>query len=86
MLGKERFIAFLLGGTKKFTSPEDQRIIVNFQNNKINLPEEGIYDKIKEKSFIEQLGVYYQEELQGPSDTPNANKTKKKVITYIEVN
>ena len=52
MLGKERFIAFLLGGTNKFTSPEDQKIIVNFQNNKINLPEEGIYDTIKEKTFL----------------------------------
>lgn len=53
----------------------------------INLPrssDQGLYENIKNKKFKEYLGVYYQEELQGTSSTPDANKTLKRVLTYIE--
>ena len=43
------------------------------------------YDIIKGKTFEEKLGVYYQEELEGETTTPDANRTKKRVITYQEV-
>lgn len=43
-----------------------------------------LYHKIKDKKYEERLGVYYQEELQEESNTPNANKTEKRVITYIQ--
>lgn len=46
---------------------------------------ESFYQQIIQKykdGFIEKLGVYYQEELEGESNTPNTNKTKKRVITY----
>ena len=43
----------------------------------------GLYNQIKGKQFTESLGVYYQEEIDGnQSNTPDANKTKKRVITY----
>lgn len=47
---------------------------------------QGIYNVIQRNNytFMEKLGVYYQEELQGEFDSPNANKTKKRVITYTD--
>lgn len=58
--------------------------IENFKKFGIFLNGNNFYDTIKGKTFTEKLGVYYQEEIQGQSDTPTANKTKKRVITYIE--
>lgn len=46
----------------------------------------NFYDKIKGKKFKESLGVYYQEEVQGQVNTPDANRTKKRVITYEVAN
>ena len=66
-------------------------------NSKIALNSTGIYDTIlKGKTFLEKFGVYYQEDLEDtttPSDTnlddtygdvetPDANKKKKRVISY----
>ena len=58
-----------------------------FQKNnpKIYLNEEGLYDKIERKRFKESLGVYYQEEVDGATETPDANKIKKRVIKYTLV-
>ncbi len=82
---KEKFIRLLLKTRTNFTT-EDKNEQNNFKNNRgIVLQNEGLYDIIKGKSFIEKLGVYYQEEVQGKSDTPTANKTKKRVITYEEI-
>ena len=52
----------------------------------LNSEGEGLYNKIKEGKykFIESLGVYYQEEVNGGESTPDANKTKKRVITYTQ--
>ena len=86
---KEKFIKLLLKGTKNLVaSSEDGKANKNLQENGIDLSlnEDGLYDIIKTKSFREALGVYYQEEIQGESNTPNANKTQKKVITYQAVN
>lgn len=51
---------------------------------------EGLYNIIKAKKYKESLGVYYQEEVDGSNPTgniemPDANKTKKRVITYSEI-
>ena len=46
---------------------------------------QGLYDFLKDKKFEEQIGEYYQEDLGtgGTSeDSIEANKTKKRVITY----
>lgn len=75
---KEEFIYALLYGSKHTNEIEE------FKKSGIFLNENDFYDIIKGKTFTEKLGVYYQEELQGKSDTPEANKTKKRVITYIE--
>ena len=48
------------------------------------MKDNGIYARIKGKKVIEKLGVYYQEDIQGESNTPDANKTKKRVITYTD--
>lgn len=73
---KERFIRALLYGTKY------SDIIENFKKSGIFLNGSNFYDTIKGMKFIETLGVYYQEEIQGQSNTPDANRTKKRVITY----
>lgn len=75
---KEKFIQALLYGSKYLT------IIEDFKKSGIFLNGRNFYDIIKGKTFTESLGVYYQEELQEQSDTPDANRTKKRVITYTE--
>ena len=77
---KEEFIQAILYGA-------NQEIKTKFLTNLgITLYDEGIYDIIKRNkyTFVEKLGVYYQEELQGQTDSPDANKTKKRVITYAD--
>lgn len=73
---KERFIRALLYGSKYLD------VVENFKKSGIILNGRNFYDTIKGKQFIETLGVYYQEEIQGQADTPDANRTKKRVITY----
>lgn len=78
---KEEFIKAILYGPVPGSDTKDK-----FSTNLgITLNDRGIYDIIKDDKlkFEEKLGVYYQEEIQGASDTPEANKTKKRVITYI---
>ena len=45
----------------------------------------GLYNELKDKKFEEKLGEYYLEDSQAghETDTIEANKTKKRVITYI---
>ncbi len=73
---KENFIKALLYGSK------NTQIIEDFAKRGIILQKESFYDKIKEKTFEESLGVYYQEELEGQSNAPDAKLTQKRVITY----
>lgn len=64
-----------------------------FRKRNIYLKDDGIYNYIKDKKFKESLGVYYQEEVyqesnqenMGGQETPDANKTKKRVITYSSI-
>lgn len=61
-------------------------------NSGITLNKEGLYDKINNEKFKEDIGIYYQEEAgvvdddsdieTSGSDVPEANKTEKRVITY----
>lgn len=46
---------------------------------------DGLYNELKDKKFEEKLGEYYLEDSQAgyETDTIEANKTKKRVITYI---
>lgn len=73
---KEEFIMALLYGTRY------PNLIDKFKKSGIFLKSQDFYDTIKGKSFIESLGVYYQDELQGQSDVPDVNRIKKRVITY----
>lgn len=52
----------------------------------ITLNDEGICDIIKKGNsiFVEKLGIYYQEDIYGESNSPDVNKTKKRVITYAD--
>lgn len=77
---KEKFIQCLLYG-KKYAEDREE-----FKKSGIYLKDENFYDKIIGKKFKESLGVYYQEEVQGQVDTPDANRTKKRVITYEVIN
>lgn len=45
----------------------------------------GLYQELKDKgTFIEKLGEYYMNDLEGNSGTAEVNKTKKRVIAYIQ--
>lgn len=44
---------------------------------------DGLYNELKGKKFKQLLGEYYQEDVNGETNTIEANKTKKRVITYI---
>lgn len=79
---KEMFIKTILMGTAGYTEEEKQEIKNTFPN--IEFEETGLLEKINNQTFIENLGVYYQEETKGGLDTPNANKTEKRVITYTK--
>ena len=75
---KEQFIKAFLYGTKY---PDE---ILNLKSAGIYLNGTNFYDTRKGKTFTEKLGVYYQEEITEESNTPNTNKNKKRVITYVE--
>ena len=75
---KEEFIEAILYGASSETKAKFER------NLGIYLNDSGIYDKMKGKKFKEYLGVYYQEEIDGESQTPDGNKTQKRVINYTD--
>lgn len=76
---KEEFIKAIIYG--KDSIPDEYK--KEFSDLGINLKDDGIYARIEDKKVTEKLGVYYQEDMQtGGSNTPDANKTKKRVITY----
>ena len=83
---KEEFLQILLYGREP-----GQDIKIFTDTGLTDLPVKGntgdyqpLYDRIKNHTYEEKLGVYYQEELQGTSNAPDANKTEKRVLTYIE--
>ena len=84
---KELFIKGVLYGGDKLE--QELRLkgidIKDKINSDIHLNSNPLYDIIGGRRFREYLGVYYQEEIQGASDTPEVNKTKKRVITYEEI-
>ena len=76
---KEEFIIAILYGKNKISSEAQKR----FVDRNIVLNSDGIYDIILNKEFVENLGVYYQEEVGGVDvSTPDSDKTLKRVITY----
>ena len=73
---KEEFIKYIVTGKEINNSQYKFENSYDIKNN-------GLYNQIKGKQFTESLGVYYQEEIDGnQSNTPDANKTKKRLITY----
>ena len=81
---KEIFIKAILYGKNRCSNWDE--INNKFFNNEINLHEEGLYDIIKGKQFTEYLGVYYQNEVSGITESSNVNDPEKRVITYIQNN
>ena len=58
-----------------------------YKNSKITLNSDGLYDKIKNNRYIEYIGEYYQEDevinnVETDSESPDANKTVKRIYTY----
>lgn len=47
---------------------------------------EGLYEKLAGNTFIEYLGEYYQDDLKGETNVAEVNKTKKRVIVYVQKN
>lgn len=86
---KEEFILAILYGDKGPDNKDTKRknwdwktIKLKYSNYGIILKDEGIYDRINTKTFNEYLGIYYQDETNGKTNTPQSNKVEKRVITY----
>lgn len=77
---REEFVRAILYGPSQETKAKF------LTNSGIMLNDEGIYDIIvrNKYTFVEKLGVYYQEEIHPTSGSPDANKMKKRVITYSD--
>lgn len=86
---KEEFILAILYGAKGPDNKDTKRenwdwttIKQKYSNYGITLKDAGIYDRINTKTFNEYLGIYYQDETYGKTNTPQSNKVEKRVITY----
>ncbi len=86
---KERFLKCLLNPSD--SDPNVQEDIKKFKKTGFYFddPEcldgtDGLYKYLSSHTFEESLGIYYQEELT-EAETPDANKTQKRVITYTLV-
>lgn len=67
---------------EKEVYPNAEKAIENI--NKL-LYEDGLYGRLQEKkTFIEKLGEYYMDDVNGETGTSEVNKTKKRVIAYIQ--
>lgn len=84
---KQRFIQAILYGVNSFEGKSD--VAKEFKNLGIEFNNSnGIFKIIKNKKYKESLGVYYQEEVDSDSasNISENNKTKKRVITYSDIN
>lgn len=97
---QDNFIMALLYGTNAFENTTEFNNFVNSLNSGINLNSGGIYDTIlKGNTFEEKFGVYYQEEVDTTdpdtdgtdisdqyedTEAPDADKIKKRVISYYQ--
>ena len=82
---KLEFLEAIIYGDKANNFRDISEIVRN--NSRITLNNEGLYDKINNRKFKENIGIYYQEEAGGVGeDVPEANKTEKRVITYTLIN
>lgn len=78
---KELFIEAILYGKEG----KEDKLTKRFPNITFPPKENALYTKLdKQEKLKEKLGVYYQEETENAeqSSTLDANKTKKRVITY----
>ena len=82
------------GSSMTFDEFQDELLL---NNSRVTLNSQGIYDTILEgNTFEEKYGVYYQDDITiddsdgmdpddfGESETPDVNKTKKRVISYCK--
>ena len=85
---KQRFIQAILYGVNSFEGKSSD-VEKEFKNLGIEFNNQnGIFEIIKNKKYKESLGVYYQEEVDSDSasNISENNKTKKRVITYSDIN
>jgi len=57
---------------------------INHINELLYAEDDGLYQKLKNKTFTEKLGEYYMDDVSGETGTAEVNKTKKRVIVYIQ--
>ena len=75
---REYFIRKILYGD---SAPNNDWCDRQLRSQRIEFDSDGIINKL-DREFYEELGVYYQEEYEGKTDVPDANKVEKRVITY----
>lgn len=79
-------LKIILYGKNK--SEVDDATIKSIEDQKkITFRDDSLYENIKNKKFKEYSGIFIPSEAEtGKSNVPDADKTTKKVITYIEEN
>lgn len=92
---KEQFLERILFGISdsRFQTPEAKAYTTaHFSNIKFegkdksgNTITSGLYNLIKSKIYKESLGIYIPDEVEGATETPEANKKTRRVITYEEI-
>ena len=80
---KADFLCAILYGKYKNGNDYTTVITDTFKKNFSQVSMDGckpLYEQLKGKQIIEHLGVYYQNDSE---NTPEANKTEKRIITYV---
>lgn len=81
---RNQFIQAILYGTISFGS-DKTNIYEEYNKMGIILTDNGIIDELKNNTFKEKLGIYYQEETYDEAtrrSIPRADWNKKRIITY----
>ena len=76
----DKLITALLQGKDSTGNDELEKLALSgFQS----LHNDGFYDILDGKTFKEEIGLYYMEDLEGEKEgVDDVNKTRKRVITY----
>lgn len=81
---KYSFIERILYGPES-VDDKDLESLTKKANNSVEFKKEKFFERFAAHNYEESSGVYYQEEENGKSNSPNANKYKIRVITYKEI-
>lgn len=70
----------ILYGEDKLTDDEKDFIGILIEAKDIQFYDDGLYNRLSEENIIEKSGVFYKNEVEGATSSPNNDKIR--VITY----